>query len=318
MFSGYTNANPAWQNVFYASLQNNNVKYFLAGHDHIHQRSIVASPDGLSSVQEIIGSSDSSKFYTPKLVTDPNWFGQKVRETSLSQERYTVGYYIYTVDGPKVTVDYYSDDHGNWASDNCYADGSTPQSCTVPGSHITPAFNFVKKETWGYSLNGKEFLVAQGQAYTSVRDAIPARSGFLGTTAKILSGTNGSTSKDFSGRALTKAVDTGWAPVTEGPRDTISDIFTLWGLGDVGSDTTDTYAVSVSFEPRMMRQGLPHTYLATKDAKGHWVKAASGTFVLGPFHPSYPLGTHGVDPKTKTAWAVVNQVGGDFAVMQNP
>ncbi|KFO68724.1 hypothetical protein ER57_02065 [Smithella sp. SCADC] len=29
LFSGYTNANPAWQNAFLASLQNNNVKYFI-------------------------------------------------------------------------------------------------------------------------------------------------------------------------------------------------------------------------------------------------------------------------------------------------
>ena len=66
MFSGYTNANPDWQNAFFASLQNNDVKYFISGHDHIHQRSIIASPDGKSNVQEIIAASNSSKFYTPK------------------------------------------------------------------------------------------------------------------------------------------------------------------------------------------------------------------------------------------------------------
>jgi hypothetical protein len=81
MFQGYTNANPDMQNAFYASLQSNNVKYFLAGHDHMNQNSIIASPDGLSSVHEIIGASDSSKFYTPSAVSGANWFGQKVRET---------------------------------------------------------------------------------------------------------------------------------------------------------------------------------------------------------------------------------------------
>ncbi|HUL78989.1 MAG TPA: metallophosphoesterase family protein, partial [Vicinamibacteria bacterium] len=88
LFNGYTNANPDMQNAFFASLQTNGVRYYVSGHDHIHQRSIIASPDGKSKVEEIIGASNSSKFYTPKDLTQANWFGQKVRETSLSQERY--------------------------------------------------------------------------------------------------------------------------------------------------------------------------------------------------------------------------------------
>ena len=48
-FVGYTNANPDMQNAFYASLQNNGVGYYICGHDHIHQRSMIASPDGKSS-----------------------------------------------------------------------------------------------------------------------------------------------------------------------------------------------------------------------------------------------------------------------------
>ena len=72
-FTGYTYANPDMQNAFFASLQANGVKYYISGHDHVHQRSIVTSPDGLSRVQEIIGSSDSSKFYTPNSLTDSKW-----------------------------------------------------------------------------------------------------------------------------------------------------------------------------------------------------------------------------------------------------
>jgi len=153
MFSGYTNANPDWQNTFFASLQNNGVKYFISGHDHIHQRSIITSPDGKSEVEEIISASNSSKFYTPKALNDAKWFGQKNRETSISQERYTVGYYIYTIDGPCVTVDYYSDDHGNWQSDADYPNGSGRAD-----TGITPTFNFIKKETWGYCHNGQGSL----------------------------------------------------------------------------------------------------------------------------------------------------------------
>lgn len=148
LFNGYTNANPDMQNAFFASLQANEVKYYISGHDHMHQRSLISSPDGKSKVEELICASDSSKFYTPKATDDANWFNQKARETSISQELATIGYYIFTIDGPRVTVDYYADDHGKWASDNNYpGSGLTNQ--------VTPTLNFVKKETWGYNLNDK-------------------------------------------------------------------------------------------------------------------------------------------------------------------
>ncbi|MGD0230665.1 MAG: metallophosphoesterase, partial [Syntrophorhabdales bacterium] len=233
------------------------------------------------------------------------------RQTEISQDLYWIPYYIVTVDGPKVTVDYYAvNSNGN-------------------GSNIltTPALtgNWQKRETFGYSLNGKEFLVAQGQPYTTVQDAIPAGSGFFGTSAEILGGTNGSTVTDHSGRALTKAVNTGWAPRDGwdlGPEGLLSsDVLTLWGMTDVGNTTTDTYALSMTYDPGvrmsadMLKRGK--LVLVTKDAKGNWVKAGSKNFILGPWNGAYPLGTYGVDPKTHTAWAVVN-VTGDFAVMQTP
>ena len=326
MFSGYTNANPDWQNAFFASLQNNGVKYYMSGHDHIHQRSIITSPDGKSQVEEIISASNSSKFYTPKALNNANWFGQKSRELSISQERYTVGYSIYTVDGPCVTVDYYSDNRGNWSSDDCYPDGTTPQSCSTPGSHITPTFNFVKKETWGYCNNGKEFLVPQTAAYTTVEDS------FEGTTAKILDGTNKSTAVDYTLRPLTKTVDTGWIDVDrrsdknsdyEWNHDLVlaSNIFLLRGMADLGTEQTDTYVLSLSYDyhrllPIQLGKGL--LGLVTKDKNDHWVNAVDknygGTkkFVFGPYKSGYELGTYGVDLKTGTVWAVINYAG-DFA-----
>ena len=148
LFTGYTDAHPDWQNAFFASLQKNDVKYYLSGHDHIHQRSIIVSPNGASRVEELICASNSSKFYTPKPATDPKWFGQKDREIPLSQELFTVGYYIFTVDGPRLTVDFYSDDHGKWQSDDSYPNGKGR-----PDTGVTPTFNFLKKDIWEYSLN---------------------------------------------------------------------------------------------------------------------------------------------------------------------
>ncbi|MCX5910157.1 MAG: metallophosphoesterase, partial [Deltaproteobacteria bacterium] len=322
-FSGYTNANPDMQNVFFASLQKNGAKYYISGHDHIHQRSIITSPNGAFKVQELICASDSSKFYTPKSLTDANWFGQKRAETSLSQERYTVGYYIFTIDGPSVTVDYYSDDHGNWQSDSSY-----PEGPSGAGTQITPTFNFVKKETWGYSLNGHELLVAQGETYTSVGDS------FEKTIARILGGTNGSTGKDFNGRPLTKTVNTGWTDVDtwrghyffrwfKKPEfDPASDILTLWGMADLGSDRTDVYILSMTYEgkevPLQVRKG--GFGIATKDDRGNWVNAVdmnigsrSKKFVVGPWKAEYELGTFGIDLEANTAWTVINY-NGDFAV----
>jgi hypothetical protein len=321
MFSGYTNANPTWQNAFFASLQNNDVKYYMSGHDHIHQRSIIASPDGLSKVQEIISASNSSKFYTPKPLTDANWFGQKVRETSVSQERYTVGYSIYTVDGPCVTVDYYSDDHGNWQSDANYPNGSGKAD-----TGITPTFNFVKKESWGYCQNGKEFLIPQTAAYTTVEDT------FENTNAKILDGANNSTATDYTGRALTKTVNTGWVDVDDWCKrfplhiwnndlDLASDVFVLRGMADLGSTQTDTYTLSLSYNqhrllPIQFKKGL--LGLVAKNEKGKWVNAVDlnvgGTknFVFGPYKSGYELGTYGIDLKSGTVWAVINHAG-DFA-----
>ncbi|MEI8186993.1 MAG: metallophosphoesterase [Chlorobiaceae bacterium] len=322
MFNGGTNSNPEWQNNFFASMQDNGVKYFISGHDHIHQRSIIASPDGKSHIEEIICASNSSKFYTPKPLDDLKWFGQKTRETSIAQERYTVGYYIYTVDGPRVTIDYYSDDHGSWMSDASFPNGAGK---AVTG--ITPAFHFIKKETWSYSTNGREFLIPQAASYAKVSDS------FNGTIARILDGTNNSIerdgtleTKDGIGRKLTKTVDTGWiekqVPLqSKNGACLASNIICLTGMGDLGRQQTDVYTLSISYDPDKLH---PHHgkdglfALATKDVDGNWVNAVdknSGgakTFLAGPWKKGCALGTYGIDHRAKTVWAVLNY-NGNFA-----
>jgi hypothetical protein len=314
-FTGYTYANPDMQNAFLASLQNNDVKYYICGHDHINQRSIIKSPDGKSQVQEIIGASDSSKFYTPKSVTDAGWVdpvtkvNQKTRETSVTQDPYRVGYYIYTVDGPRVTVDYYADKSGS------YPNGFPGNTC--------PTFNFVKVATWGYSLNGKEFVIGGGTtngtnnsaSYAAVQDS------FQGTSAKILSGTYDNAVTDLSGRTVAQAVDTGWSCDTRWD-GLNSNILTLWGMAPVGKTMTDTYTLSMSSDTGY---GWHHGFagfgvLAAKNASGQWVKAVDlntgggvARFVIGPYQPQDTLNTYGFDPSTHTAWAVINYTG-SFAV----
>jgi 3',5'-cyclic AMP phosphodiesterase CpdA len=321
MFNGYTNANTDWQNAFYASMGNNNARYFISGHDHMHQRSIIASPDGNHQVEELICQSCSSKFYTPQSLTNGGWYGQKYRETSISQELYTVGFYIFTVDGPIVTVDFYSDDYGQWWSDASYPGGGA-------GSLITPNFNFVKKETWGYSLSPSgvaSFAVLEGQNYTINTPR---------TVAKILKA--GRAANDYTGRSFQKPAAAWWADKsTVTNANAISDVVTVLGAASAAikenhdsnnNNPNDPIGIQLSFDSSisLSRSDLNQGRMISvnvRDENGNWENAVDvnygGTkrFVYGPYNAAYPLGTYGIDNVNKVAWAVVNH-DSDFAVIK--
>jgi hypothetical protein len=306
LFTGYANSNLDMQNTFFNSLQSNDVKYFFSGHEHLYNRSLITSPDGLSVVEDIICSHDDPKFIVPKDPNMPNFFGQKTRQQQISQELNNLGYYICTIDGTKVTVDYYSDETGGYLGDVNWPKGPGA------GNQITPTFNFILKETWGYDLNGKQFIVPQGQQYTSVSDS------YGGTDLQILSGANGCTDKDYFNRQFTKTVNTGW---TDKNNDALrSNIATLWGMPDFVKSETDTYTIALTYE----EENTPYLSsgsvgIASLNGEGKWVNTVDlnygGTknFVLGPWDPAYGLGTYGIDTDTNTAWAVINHAS-DFAV----
>lgn len=310
----------AAESTFLGLLQNNNVKYMISGHDHHHYNSVVTSFDQASKVHQLICQSDSSKFYTPGNPVSAN-------DMPVEQDLQRVGYYLFTVDGPRVTIEYFADTHGGWLSDGNYPLGAT-DLVNYP-KNVTPNFTFAKRSTFGYSLNGKENLVAHGAAYTmndNTTVAATMEPGFLGTSMSILSGTNGSTATTNYGKATSKAVNTGWSPQTS---DTISDVLYLWGMNDLGATSTDKYVLSMSFDPsvvvntNLINQGYI-VAIDTKDANGNWVNLVNQNvgggkrFVLGAWNKVYPLGTYGVDPKTNTAWAVINTTGsGQLAVVMN-
>jgi hypothetical protein len=334
---GLPSDQPIRTNNFVASLFNNGVRYYMGGHDHMHNRAIVASPDHTSRVQNLVLASDSSKFYIPfgsagytrrivdsttKAVSsagtltaaDPTQTndyiynvlvaGRTTRETPIAQELNTIGYYIFTVDGPRVTADFYSAVVNPTLASGEYLISTTP--------HLT----FSKRETFGYSLNGEEFLAAQGQSYTDVQD----RSPYTGTQARILDGHNGSDVKDASGRPFVNSINTGWARKVCGIS---SDILSLWGLADgLGNDKADVYTLALTFDDKSVsNEQLKHGLvgLVSRDDHGNWVNAVDrnlgGTkkFVFGAWHPNYGLGTYGVDSHTHTAWAVINHAG-EFAI----
>lgn len=338
-WGSHPGVSPDAQNVFYRSLQENKVGYFLSAHDHMHHRSVVSSPDGNWSVEQLIATSADPKFYDPVSGT---MSGQRWRETPISQELNNAGYYLFTVDGARVTVDYYADRIGNFGGDYCWPDGYAgdqgtcrdPRSNPPPermGSLQAPNFQFVKKETWGYGQNGRRFIVPQGISYAG--EVIVANGEdleyprisdrFERTHAEILDGFNGSVATDHipgEPRALAKVVTTGWMANPDSDK-LRSDILSLWGMAERDTEETDVYVLSMSFDTmaRARHLGTGAIGIATY-VDGKWVNAVDqnfgGTkrFVVGPYvEGKYPLGTYGVDPRSKTAWAVLNY-NADFAV----
>jgi hypothetical protein len=345
LFGADSIGTPADQNAFYASLYNNDAKFMISGHDHLYNRAIDKSPDGLSKVMQIISQGISTKFYTPTQLdsfgkdgTAPNQTWAKLRETQLAQEILNFGYYVYSIDGPRVTVDYYSDAVGNFKDGDYYPNGNPDATPPVPGTLKVPNFNFVKKDTWGYSFNGKEFLVPQGGSYVG-------QDSFGTTTAKILVGTNADTAKDLTPSATNdngtpndpsddyvsgprpfyKQLNTGWTAKPATIANMKSDILSLWGMHNANTERTDTYVLSISFDGITSDQYLKgggRIAIATVDATNKWVNAVNlnyggtKTFVRGPYASNYTLGTYGVDFATKTAWAVLNY-NADFAVVND-
>ena len=58
--------NPAYTDAFMDSLADNNVKFYIHSHDHMHDRSIVTDTTGKNAVHQLLCSSNSSKFYVPQ------------------------------------------------------------------------------------------------------------------------------------------------------------------------------------------------------------------------------------------------------------
>ena len=339
LFGNTPSTNPAYTNAFISSLYNNNVKLYMHGHDHMHDRSIVLDTNGNDYVTQLLCASNSSKFYVPvgalsgvnnqsgsnKYASNDDYYNVPAfgirRRIPLSQElnlksstqasptSRDVGYYIVTVNGENVTVDYYAATVSVY-----YSSGSevllTSGTANLPDRNSSNSFT--KRETFGYGLNGKQFLIASGRAYTSVKDSFDV------TTLKILSGTNSSTLTDANGIVLVKAVNTGWQAQNSA---TLSDILTLWGLGSLANANparTDTYVLQLTGDTSALGNiATGGAGLAAQTASGEWVNAVSlnsgGTpnFVNGPWTSAHGLGSYGVSGDS--AWAVVN-FQGTFAI----
>lgn len=311
-------ANATERDRFIQILDTTGVAYYMGGHDHVHHRSIVTDAAHQYNVDQIICSSNSYKFYTPKA-------GDEGREYPVAQELYTIGFYIVTVDGPRVTVDFYSASHG--------------QDYGSVSLISLPTLTFHLRERFGYSLNGGKFAIVRNGALTEVISASN------GCTAKILGGVNGNAETDYLNRNLAKAINTGWAE-SAGVDNATSPILCLWGMADNlslydGSLTgflpdadepmakADTFALSMSYDASIVVNtafiNAGHMIaIYSKNTKGNWGNAVDlniggrKRFVLGPWKSAYPLGTYGIDPATHTVWAVLNSASApaEFVVVK--
>jgi len=306
LFGGNLTSNAKARDAFLRSLDANGVRYCFGGHDHLHHRSMALDSSGRFSVDQIICSSNSYKFYTPAA-------GDGGREIPVAQELFTLGYYIVTIDGARVWVDFYSSSHG--------ADYGPAELITPPSF-----FQFYLRERFGYSRNGHQYLINRGETYASIQEQ------HRGTFARILSGVNNTNATDYLRRPLSKTVNTGWADAVAAA----SCVFSLWGMAGAlslydsgltgllpngkGSTETDVYTLALSYDPAKVRSAQLTSgqfVLARRDENKQWRNAVDlnvgGTkkFVYGPWRQEYGLGAHGVDPKTATVWAVVNREG-DF------
>jgi hypothetical protein len=304
-------ANAPGTDPFITSLQSNGVRLFFCGHDHMHDRSLVATSDGATAkVTQIISSCNSNKFYTPRSPSVDALVSGGKRQTVLNQELLTIGYYIVTVDDDNVTVEFFS------AAAGSTPDGKPPTADNAYLMATTPALAFTRREVFGYGLKGQQFVVGQGKSFAVVQDTGPG-----GTAARILAGVNGNSATDLSGRAFSAAINTGWF----GANRTASDILVLSGMGHtLGSAQTDVFALSLSFDRTKTTDAQIQSgsvALATPDAAGNWTNAVNSNsggaknFVLGPWKPGYELGTHGVDTTNNTVWAVINTNGYFAAVV---
>ncbi|MDR0327862.1 MAG: metallophosphoesterase [Planctomycetaceae bacterium] len=129
LFGSHNDANPDMQNELMDCLQRNGVRYFISGHDHMYHHSRIQSPEGKSSVGQIICGSAAHKFYLPK----PPF---SERDKPIAQELNRIGFFIVRVENDRLGLEYYSTEPF----------GAEPQ---------TP--NWELQDSFGYTRDGQEF-----------------------------------------------------------------------------------------------------------------------------------------------------------------
>lgn len=253
-------------------------RFYLCGHDHQHSRTAIIDSAGNFIVEQVIAAPAGEKYYSYDPPTDP-------RDIEVVHQGDRCGYYLFTVDGPHVSVDFVS----------------SPR----PASSGPAVFDWSITDRYTYSANGQQFAVPANASYFGLSDAVPAVDLFLGTTATLVDGTNrigGNETVAFGWRSLNEVPNSPNLPL-------MSDALWLRGMRDALSNApADTYAISMTLTGAPVGQ-MPQLLTLVGD---QWLTAASqsvagaANYISGPCVPGRPLGTHGYDAQTNTVWAVVD------------
>ena len=220
-------------------------------------------------------------------------------------------HYVITVDGPVLSVDFYSMSTGK---------DYGPASLTATPS----GDDWHWREGWASTLNGTSTVVEPGGSYAGIETE------FEGHAARLLAGSHDVDRRDSAGRAMSRRVVTGW---TEAERGEISPRLHLHGLhhnlalndpeltGQLPaadeSDAGSRFVLEIDGGRTAFRADGSYGIAALAE-DGTWENAAARggaevRFVRGAADAEAPVGTYGVDPSTKRAWAVLDR-GGVFAL----
>lgn len=281
---------------FIESLVRNQVEILMTGHEHLLQHSLVEAP-GLSNlrIQQAIFPGASWKLYpslTPTMDEKFNVpaYGKK-RETPLGQELGYVGYQMVTVDGPRVEIQ-------SWGASTGILIGDLKIA-----PDLRNKWNI--RRTWGWSPRGKKTLLAPNDSLKVLSDSSQ------GTRVRILSGVWKASNKDFSQRTFSALASTDW----QRWGNLQSAVWTLWGLEKQnGSELTPKMAIAMSVDPEVSVEQFSNLCLLQLQGNS-WQCAGTSTKRIGAWQASDPIGSFGVDPSTREAWAVVEK-GGTYAVGQ--
>lgn len=308
---------PSGPAAFIAAGRQYRIDGWISGHNHIYDRSMAVdvSNNHLPMFFNMTAGSASSKFYSARRLPATNQHLNKLVDSTIEVGS-PISYQIVEVNGPFVTI-------RTWMS---------------PRNQSGRFSDWVVRDEYTYSTNGRQVTVAQGQNYNS--RAITHTSPLHGTKARILNGVNSDTTiynSDAGTFSPYRNVSMGWWNRDEWHSDSgenriISDIFCLHGMSDTpGRQRCAPYTLVLHHHPDDAHNQPKRLSMvafldddATDGHPGRWVPAVSATLgslaaepALRAPLPDDPVGVWGIDESTGEVWARLDYQG-DFAIALAP
>lgn len=287
-FTGSTREN------FISAMVAGGVKMYVSGHDHQYSRSVILDDAGNVRLIQLILPPAGEKRYGTDATSDPT------HNVDIKAVNGQSGYAVTEVWGPKVTVTVYG----------------TPQLYSTSGAtNGVGNYSFSIIDKFTYYDNGKEYYVKQGGSYAGLGASVARGGGYLGSSAKILAGTN-SDKVEYVAMGFMTADNFSSIVYKDKAAAVISDVFEVCGLeNNLNTDSSDTYVLELSFQADNIPglNGISGLRLAEVNDNGVWT-VLEGDIIMGAWNAGYGLGTYGIDVATNTMWGVLDHQG-QFAVI---